>query len=213
MDHTKRRTLAAGAAALALAAPAPAADMPRSGGPGTLGTEVPFDSREAEQYYQVFLRTDTPEAVRIRDGIQRLHAVHEGAVALADAGARSADPRVRKLAQTVRDDHTRLDWALRRYFETSRFERTGPAFLAARQEALAAAREVQAAQGPALDAAFLTRTTALLDRAAADVDALVPQARDARRQVLTSHLERERKVLRAHVAAARAATNPAADEG
>ncbi|HYD40238.1 MAG TPA: DUF4142 domain-containing protein [Anaeromyxobacter sp.] len=215
MNDTMRRSLAVGTAVLALALAAPAfagGVRSRSGGPGTLGTEVPFDSREAEQYYQVYLPTDTPEALRIRDGIQRLHAVHEGAIALADAGARSADPRVRELARTVRDDHARLDWTLRRYFETSRFERTGPAFQTARQEALAAAREVQEAQGPDLDAAFLARTAELLDRAAADVDALVPQAREARRQVLTSHLERERKRLRAHVAAARARTAPAADD-
>jgi hypothetical protein len=216
MNDTRRRSLAAGAALLvaALASHASAGDLPsRSGGPGTLGTEVPFDSREAEQYYQVYLPTDTPAARRIRDGLQRLHAVHEGAMALAAGGLRSEDPRVRQLADTLRDDHARLDWALRRYFETSRFDRTGPAFQSARQAAITAARAVQEAQGPDLDAAFLARTAELLDRAAEDVDGLVPQAREARRQVLTSHLERERKLLRAHVAATRAAERAAADAG
>lgn len=216
-NDTRRRSLAMGTAALAIALSTPALAGglrgSTSGGPGTLGTEVPFDSREAEQYYQYYLPTNTPEALRIRDGIQRLRAVHEGAIALADAGSRSADPRVRELAQAVREDHARLDWALRRYFATSRFDPTGPAYQEARHGALTAAREVQGAQGPALDEAFLSRTADLLDDAAADVDALVPQAREARRQVLTSHLERERKLLRKHVSAARAMAAPAADAG
>jgi len=214
-NDTKRRSLAVGTAALALALSTPAlaggVRSSRSGGPGTLGTEVPYDSREAEQYHQYFLPTDTPEALRIRDGIQRLHAVHEGAIALADAGALSPAPRVRQLAQTLREDHARLDEALRKYFWSSRFEATGPAYQEARQAALGTVREVQA--DPALEQAFLTRTADLLERAAADVDTLVPQARKARRQVLTSHLERERKLLRKHVAAARAAAAPAADAG
>lgn len=205
-----------GTAALALAFAVPAAAGPRgsqSGGPGTLGTEVPFDSREAEMYYQVFLPTDTPEALRIRDGIQRLHAVHEAALALADAGARSAAPPVRQLAQTIREDHARVDEALRKYFKTSRFEMYGAAYQETRQVALTTAREVQAAQGTALDGAFLSRTADLLEQTAADVDALVPQAREARRQVLTSHLDRERKLLRKHVAAARALAAPGPDPG
>lgn len=218
MNDMKRWSLAAAKAALALAFATPAfaggVRSSGSGGPGALGTEVPFDSREAEAYHQVFLPTDTPEALRIRDGIQRLHAVHESALTLADAaGARSQTPGVRQLAQTLREDHARLDEELRKYFWVSRFEMIGPAYLEARHAQLGDEREVQAAEGAALDEEFLARTAALLERAAADVDQLVPQARKARRQVLTSHLERERKLLRAQVAAARAAGAPASDAG
>lgn len=210
VKHRERSLLAAGAvAAIALAGPAFAGDMPRSGGPGTLGTEVPFDSREAEQYYQVFLPTDTPEALRIRDGIQRLHAVHEGALALAAIGLRSASPQVQAFAQRLGEDHARVDEALRKYFWVSRFEMEGPAHQEALQAALGEARAAQAAEGAARDAAFLARTVALLERAAADVDRLVPEAREARRQALTSHLERERKLMRKQLAAARDAGAPA----
>jgi predicted outer membrane protein len=219
VNHIDRRLLASGAVALALGLATPAwagGPMPggggggaKSGGPGTLGTEVPFDSREAEMYYQVFLPTNTPEALRIRDGIQRLHAVHEAALGLAEAGAVSANSQVRQFAQTLREDHVRLDEALRQYFQVSRFEMTGAAYQEKRREAIDAAGELQTAKGAALDRAFLSQTAALLEREVADINELVPQAREARRQVLTSHLQRERKRLRAHVAAAREIQPPA----
>jgi hypothetical protein len=208
VNHTKRRSLGAGTAVLALtlSMPALAGDMPgsRSGGPGTLGTEVPFDSREAELYYQYYLPTDTPEALRIQDGMQRLRAVHEGVIALTNAGALSTDERVRAYARTLREDHARVDWALRRYFEYSRFDASGPAYAETQQAWRSAADEVRAAEGTALDEAFLSRAADLLEEAAAGVDELVPQARKARRQVLTSHLERERKLMQRQIAEARA---------
>ncbi len=208
MNHTRRWSLAVGTAVLAFAVSMPArgGDIPgsRSGGPGTLGTEVPFDSREAELYYQYFLPTDTPEALRIQDGIQRLRAVHEGVIALSNAGAVSTDDRVRDYARTLREDHARVDWALRKYFEYSKFDATGPAYAETLQAWRSAVDEVRAAEGAARDEVFLVRAARLLEETASGVQELVPQAREARRQVLTSHLERERKLMKRQIAEARA---------
>jgi hypothetical protein len=203
-NTAKRWFLAAGAAAaVGLSTPA-RPDIPSSSGPGTLGVEVPYDSRVAREYYQYFLPTDTPEALRIRDAVQRLHADQQAAMELGRAGATSQDAQVRKLGQRVVEELGSIDSTLVWVAKDSLIELSGTSYDAAAQEATATLAEVQAASGPERDQRWLSGLVAVLGRAFATVEELQPQARRAHRQQLGSVLTRAHKVLQGELAAANA---------
>lgn len=202
---TKRWFLAAAAAAvLGLSATGRAASFPSSGGPGALGTSVPFDSRVAREYFNYHLPTSTPEALRIRDQVQALHAGHRAAVELGRAGAGAQAADVRALVARVADEQGWIDWTLVEVCKDSLLALDGPAQDAAAQEHAAALREALAAPAAERDARLLAATVKLLEGQVALVDALRPQAKEALRQQLGSVLERERKLLTGELASARA---------
>jgi hypothetical protein len=201
--NTKRWLLAAGAAAAAwVSAPALAA-KPGSGGPGGLGTEVPFDSRVARQYFNYYLPTGTPEAIQIRERVQRLHAGHQAAVELGRRGAASQSAEVRALAARMADEQGRIDWSLAEVCKDSLLALDGGAHDAAAQEYAEAVRDLEAAPAPERESRFVAAAVKLLEEQVALVDQLRPEAKRALRQQLGSVLEREHKLLPAQLAAAR----------
>lgn len=199
MNRVKQCVLAAGSVA-ALAAAGPALGFPMSGGPGTLGVEVPLDSREAREYYQVFLPVDTPEGQQIRDSIQKLRAEHHGLIELATVGMQSEDPRVRDLALRLLGDHQRLEWTLVKVASDSRFELIGAAYHTELQAVLQPVRELQ----PGADDAFVEEAIRALKNASGTIGVLTEQAREASRQALGSVMAREKSVVGAELDAARA---------
>lgn len=193
---SRRSLLAAAAAAAALTVSTPAlAGKPGSGGPGGLGTEVPFDSRVARQYFNYNLPTDTPEALRIRDAVQKLHADHQAAVSLGQLGGAAQDPAVRGLAQRVASEQTIIDGSLVDVAKDSLLSLAGPAYDAEAQATAATVRELQAAAGPERDSRLVASLQKLIEGQLASVEELQPQARKALRQQLGSILTRERKLL------------------
>lgn len=186
------------AAAVSGATPA----LAGSGGPGGLGTEVPFDSRPARQYFNYYLPTDTPEAIAIRDDVQRLHASHQAAVALARAGAQA--PAARGFAQRIAEEQARIDGSLVDVARDSLLGLSGAAYDREAQAHAAAASEVEAASGPELDSRFAAAAVQLLEGQFANVEQLQPRAREALRQQLGSILARERKLLQSELESARA---------
>ncbi len=186
------------AAAVSGATPA----LAGSGGPGGLGTEVPFDSRPARQYFNYYLPTDTPEAIAIRDDVQRLHASHQAAVALARAGAQA--PAARGFAQRLSEEQARIDGSLVDVARDSLLGLSGAACDREAQAHAAAASEVEAASGPELDSRFAAAAVHLLEGQFANVEQLQPRAREALRQQLGSILARERKLLQSELESARA---------
>jgi hypothetical protein len=189
------------AAAVSGATPA----LAGSGGPGGLGTEVPFDSRPARQYFNYYLPTDTPEAIAIRDDVQRLHASHQAAVALARAGAQA--PAARGFAQRLSEEQARIDGSLVDVARDSLLGLSGAAYdrEAQAQAHAAAASEVEAASGPERDSRFAAAAVKLLEGQLANVEQLQPRASKALRQQLGSILARERKLLQSELEAARGA--------
>jgi hypothetical protein len=200
----KRWCLAAGAAVTLGVSTPVLANFPTSGGPGGLGTEVPFDSRLAREYFHYYVATSTPEALRIRDEVQKLHADHQAAMELGRAGAAAQNAEVRELARRIVDELDRLDWTLVRVANDSLIELSGTAYEAASQSWAGMVRDVQAASGPERDQRYLPSVIQVLESALSTVDQLQPQARDALRQQLGSVLVRGRKVLQDEIAAARA---------
>lgn len=200
---TRKRWWLAAAVAAALGAAPAQAQMPRSsGGPGALGTSVPFDSRVAREYFNYELPTDTPEALRIRDGVQKLHADHLAIMDLGRLGG-GQRPEVRRLAQQLSDRLSAVDWTLVEVARDSLLALAGPAHDEALRANAAAVQEVQAAAGAERDARFVATSLRLLEGALATVDELRPQAKEARRQQLGSVLDRDRKLLRELVRSAR----------
>ncbi len=195
-NTTMRWWLAAGAAAaLGTAGVARAGSPPHSGGPGALGTEVPFDSRLAREYFNYYLPNDTPEAIRIRDAVQRLHADHQAIAALAQAGATAQDPAVGALARRLGDEQAIIDGSLVDVARDSLLPLSGAANDQQAQADAAAVHEVQGAAGPERDARLLAAVTKLLEGQRANVEQLLPEAKKAHRQQLGSVLDRERKLL------------------
>lgn len=199
---TIRWLLAAGAAA-ALGAAFPAHAARDSGGPGALGTSVPFDSSVARRYFNYYLPTDTPEALRIRDGVQKLHADHQAALALARAGAASQSPDVRRFAQHLAERVSIIDGSLVDVANDSLLAISGAAYDQERQAQAAPVKEVEDTPAADRDAKLVAAAAKLLDGARGTVEELRPQARKALRQQLSSVLERDRKVLDDLLGAAR----------
>lgn len=200
---TMRWLLAAGAAA-ALGAALPALAARDSGGPGALGTEVPYDSSVARRYFNYHLPTDTPEAIRIRDEVQKLHADHQAGLALARAGAASQSPDVRRFAQHAAERLSIVDASLVDVAKDSLLVLSGAAYEQEGQAQAAAVKEVEEAPPADRDARLVAATVKLLDGTRGTVEELRPQARKALRQQLSSVLERDRKVLDDLLGAARA---------
>ncbi len=198
--------------AVGLSGSAPA-DVPSGGGPGALGTEVPYDSRLAREYFNYYQRTDTPEALRIRDEVQRLHAAHRAAMELGRAGATCDSAAVRALARRIVEELDVLEWTLVRMAEDSLVDLAGAAHDQAAQSWAGTVSDVQAAGGPERDQLFLSSASKVLDEALSIVERLQPQAREARRQQLGSFLARDRKVLQAEVAATRSVSSAVAAQG
>ncbi len=212
--NTARRMLVAAGALAALAVSGTAlAAFPNSGGPGALGTQVPFDSRLAREYFSYYLPTDTPEALRIRDEVQQLHAGHQAAVELGKVAATSQDPEVRQLAARVAEEQGLIDWTLVEVCKDSLLDLAGTSYAAAVQPDAAAIREVQAASGPDRDARLVSSVVSLLERQTALVDGLRPQAKKALRQQLGSVLDREHKLLASELTSARALSAKVAARG
>jgi hypothetical protein len=206
----KRWCLAAVAAAtLGISTPV-LANFPTSGGPGGLGTEVPYDSRLAREYFNYHVATSTPEALRLRDEVQKLHADHRAAMELGRAGAAAQNAEVRELAQRIASELDRLDWTLVRVANDSLIDLSGTAYEAASQSWAGMVRDVQAASGPERDQSYLSSVVKVLESALSTVDQLQPQARKARRQQLGSVLTRDHKVLQGEIAAARALSSSVA---
>lgn len=209
-----RWCLAAGAAAtLAVSGRATAAHQ-TSSGPGGLGTEVPYDSRLAREYFHYYVPTNTPEALRIRDEVQTLHADHQTAMELGKLGATAQNADVRTLAHRMVTELDRLDWTLVRVAQDSLLELDGTAYDAATQSGAATVREVQAVSGPDFDGTYLTRVVKVLESALQTVDELQPQAKKAGRQQLGSVLARDHNVLQGELATARSLSSAlAAQQG
>jgi hypothetical protein len=187
-----------------------AGPFPSSGGPGALGTSVPFDSRPAREYFHYYLPTDTPEALRIRDEVQKLHAAHQAVAALAAAASPAQRSEVTAVAQRLAEEQTRIDWSLVRVAKDSLLALSGTAYDAAAHADDALVREVRDAAPGDRDARFIAVTTRLLEDTLATVEQLQPEARKALRQQLGSILERERKLLSSELAALRALPTAAA---
>ncbi len=206
--------LAAGAVAmLGVAGPALAGGHQTSSGPGGLGTEVPYDSRLAREYFHYYLPTDTPEALRIRDEVQKLHADHQTAIELGKVGATSQNAEVRKLAHRITKDLDPVDWTLVRVAKESLLDLEGPSYDAAAQSGAATVREVQAVSVQEFDQRYLASLVKVLEDASSTVEQLRPQAKEARRQQLGSVLERDRKVLQGELSAARSLSSAVAAQG
>jgi len=205
-----RWCLAAGAAATLGLSSSAAAGFPTSSGPGGLGTEVPFDSRLAREYFSYYLPTDTPEALRIRDEVQKLHADHQAAMELAKAGAVSQNAEVRDLAHRIATEMDRIDWTLVRVAKDSLLDLDGTAYDAAVQSWTPTLQEVQGASGPDFDQRYLQSVVKVLESALQTVDQLRPQAKKALRQQLGSVLERDHKVLQGELSRARSLSSAVA---
>lgn len=199
---TMRWFLAIGATAALGVAGTARASPPNSGGPGALGTEVPFDSRPAREYFNYHLPTDTPEAIGIRDDVQKLHASHQAVVALARTGVQ--DPATRALAERLADEQARIDGSLVDVARDSLLGLSGAAYDEEVRAGAATRREVETASGPDRDSRFVTAAVQLLEGQLANVEQLQPRAKKALRQQLGSVLGRERKLLQGELNAARA---------
>jgi hypothetical protein len=195
--------LAVGATAiLAVAGVARAGTPPNSGGPGALGTEVPFDSRLARDYFNYYLPTDTPEAIGIRDDVQKLHASHQAVVALARTAVQA--PAVRALAQRLSDEQARIDGSLVDVARDSLLGLSGAAYDEEVRADAATQRDVETATGSGRDSRFVAAAVQLLEGQLANVEQLQPRARKALRQQLGSVLAREKKLLQGELDAAQA---------
>lgn len=169
-----------------------------SGTPGGLGTEVPLDSKPARDYFNYSLPTDTAEARRVQDGIQRLHAdfqavMRAASLAEGDPGA-SADAK--QSADELKEDAQRNDWKLLDVAQNGeRMNPSGPGYetrlheLRSQRNAGSSGSSASSAGSTLSDAAQLSRT------ASSDADALEKQARKDSRQQLASILDGARKTF------------------
>jgi hypothetical protein len=190
-----------------------AGSLPNSGGPGALGTSVPLDSRPAREYWNYYLRNDTPDALHIRDQVQKLHASHQAMVQLGSAGATSQSPEVRALAARLADEQGRIDWSLVWVANDSLLALSGTSYDGAVQEHAAAIGEVQAAPGPERDARLVSASVKLLEAQNQLVDELRPETQKALRQQLGAVLDREHKLLPRQLTEARALSSKVAAQG
>lgn len=104
-----RLVMAAGAAALLWAGRAVAQQAGgTSGGPGTLGTEMPSDSAVARSYSNYSIRSGS-NTRRVQEGVQELHERYQAIIQAATQAQAGASADQKKAAQKLIDDAQRGD--------------------------------------------------------------------------------------------------------
>jgi hypothetical protein len=111
----------------------PSGDGAGSGGPGTLGGEVPIDSYNADLAYHSQLRVSGPTDKRIEENLQKFHADNRAAVDMAarsTAQGATTSPEAKAFAQDFAEKRMADDQTVVAAAQSSGFEVGGAAFAA-----------------------------------------------------------------------------------
>jgi hypothetical protein len=188
-----------GVAALASPALAQAASSATSGGPGNLGTEVPYDSPEAPKYLDYSLPVSGARDARIEEGVQKLHADHQVAITLAKMGELTGDAAVKEWAARFAEDQRLADANLMETATNEGFSLSGPAFEKEKAAQQGWITQFKDAKASARKATFFTDVEGVAKTAAYNASKVETWARNGQRLILADTMKSEVKDLQARI--------------
>jgi hypothetical protein len=202
MRSTLKLSLAAAAACVAaFASPAlaQATSSATSGGPGTLGTEVPYDSPEAPKYLDYSLPVSGARDAHIQQGIQKLHADHQVAITLARMAEVNGNAKVKEWARKFAAEQGLVDQNLIETATNEGFSITGPVFEKEKAAQQGWVAQFKNAPASAREATFFKDVQGVGKTAAYNASRLERWARHAQRLILANTMKSELKSLEARI--------------
>ena len=157
--------------------------------PGTLGGEVPIDSRNADLAYHSQLRVSGPTDQRIEENLQKLHADNRAAVEMAARSTQAASQDAKAFAQEFATKRMSDDQNLVAVAQSSGFAVAGPGFAT---ETSSLGGTGSAGGG---SAGSLTDVHAAAQQASQTAGELEKDLRKAHRYELASVVEQEKKAI------------------
>lgn len=203
MRSTLKLILAAASASVAaFASPALAQSSSATGsggGPGTLGTEVPYDSPEAPKYLDYSLPVSGARDAHIQQGLQKLHADHQVAIELAKMAEVNGNAKVKEWARRFAAEQRLVDQNLIETAANEGFSITGPAFEKEKAAQEGWVTQFKNAPASSRDATFFKDVQGVTKTAAYNASRVERWARHAQRLILANTMKSEVKSLEARI--------------